>query len=68
MIELEVFGYCLTCAEHSEAFPDVARRLVSGRCATCGSDSIANAHTVAPSSWGAILDSRFLRGERWRTA
>lgn len=66
-VELEVFGYCLTCAENS-AFPDVVRRLVNGRCGTCGSDVVAGAHTVAPTSWGAILDSRFLRGERFRKA
>lgn len=61
---LEVFGYCLTCTE-SSSFPDVARRLENGRCGACGSDSIAGAHTVAPTSWGEILDPRFLRGQRF---
>lgn len=63
--ELEVWGVCIACAETSTAFPDVARRLVNGRCETCGSDAIANARTVPPTSWGEILDGRFLRGQRW---
>jgi len=60
--ELEVFGTCASCSETSTAFPDVARRLVNGRCATCGSESVANAHTVAPTSHGQALDPLFYRG------